>query len=75
MTVYPFILRGVDLAGIDSAKCPMDQRRRIWDHLAGDWKIDDLASLAETIEFAQLGPRIEAILAGKGAGRVVVAPQ
>ena len=75
MTVYPFILRGVDLAGIDSAKCPMDQRRQIWDHLAGPWKIDDLASLAETIDFDQLGPRIEAILAGKGAGRVVVAPQ
>jgi acrylyl-CoA reductase (NADPH) len=75
MTVYPFILRGVDLAGIDSAKCPMDQRRRIWDHLAGDWKIDDLASCAETIELEQLGPRVEAILAGKAAGRVVVAPQ
>jgi hypothetical protein len=43
--------------------------------LAGDWKIDDLASCAETIELEQLGPRVEAILAGKAAGRVVVAPQ
>ncbi len=38
-TVYPFILRGVNLIGIDSGACPMDIRLKIWKKLSGEWKI------------------------------------
>ena len=40
ISVYPFILRGVSLQGIDSAECPMQERSYIWEKIAGPWKID-----------------------------------
>ena len=74
LTVYPFILRGVTLAGIDSAQCPMASRREIWIKLAGEWKPDDLASLATRIDLSQLDEKIADILAAAIRGRVVVVP-
>ena len=74
LTVYPFILRGVSLIGIDSAKCPMDNRLKIWSKLADEWKLDVLDKLAETIDLAGLDERVQAILAGKITGRVLVRP-
>ena len=72
MTVYPFILRGVSLVGIDSAQCPMDSRLELWRHLATDWKLPDLDSLAQSVPLAEVGGKVEQILAGKIKGRVVV---
>jgi len=73
-TVYPFILRGITLVGIDSQKCPMPERRRIWQRLAGEWKLDALADITRTITLAQVGEEIQQMLAGKALGRVVVEP-
>jgi hypothetical protein len=53
----------------------MDERLRLWDKLAGEWKIDDLAALAKTIGLNQLEPSIQAILAGNVIGRVLVEPK
>lgn len=72
-TVYPFILRGVTLAGIDSAWCPQPRREEVWKLLAGEWKPDDLDSIATTIRLDQLADRIPRILAGQSTGRTVVA--
>lgn len=72
LTVYPFILRGVTLAGIDSAQCPMPQRRQIWEKLAGDWKPAGLEKLARECSLAQLAGEIDRTLAGQQCGRVVV---
>ena len=74
LTVYPFILRGVSLIGIDSAKCPMESRSPIWSKLAGEWKLDGLDAMAETIDLTGLDERVQAILAGKITGRVLVRP-
>ncbi|HVU90307.1 MAG TPA: YhdH/YhfP family quinone oxidoreductase [Pirellulales bacterium] len=74
LTVFPFILRGVDLAGIDSAECPMATRRKLWQHLATDWKPACLPRLATEIGFRELGAKVEQILAGQVAGRVLVKP-
>ena len=74
LSVYPFILRGVTLAGIDSAQCPMPARREIWTKLAGKWKPDDLPSLATRVDLSQLDEKITAILAGQIRGRVLVVP-
>jgi putative YhdH/YhfP family quinone oxidoreductase len=71
INVYPFILRGVSLVGIDSAYCPMDTRRRVWSKLAGDWKID-LESLATEVGLDGLEEEIGLILRGGLKGRVVV---
>jgi acrylyl-CoA reductase (NADPH) len=72
LTVYPFILRGVSLIGIDSAESPLALRRAVWEKLAGDWKLPHLDRLATTISLAELDGHLDLILAGKERGRVVV---
>jgi putative YhdH/YhfP family quinone oxidoreductase len=73
LTVYPFILRGVSLSGIDSAECPMPRRIELWNHLASDWKPAMLDSLAsQTVELDGLGRQIDRILRGETMGRVLV---
>lgn len=73
-TVYPFILRGVKLAGIDSDQCPMPKRRELWTNLASDWKPTELDMLARTVTLNGLPAEVETILAGGISGRVVVQP-
>lgn len=74
-TVYPFILRGVKLIGIDSAQCPMSLRSKVWQQLASDWKPDNLEAIATEINLAQLPEKISAMLSGKNIGRVLVKPK
>ena len=61
ITVYPFILRGVTLAGIDSAKCPRPQRIEMWQRLADDWRIDQFDDLANEATLAASGDRGSAV--------------
>jgi len=72
LNVFPFILRGVSLVGIDSQNCPMDTRVQIWKKLAKDWKPADMNFLSKTISLEELDENIELILKGKQKGRVVV---
>ena len=72
MNVYPFILRGVSLIGIDSVNCPDDTRRQVWEKLAGDWKPERLEEMVTEVSLQGLEEKIPAILAGQVRGRVVV---
>ncbi len=72
LTVYPFILRGVALLGIDAAECSMEIRKQVWEKLAGPWKIDTLEGLARIITLAELDHNIELMLQGRLKGRVVL---
>lgn len=72
LTVYPFILRGVHLVGIYSANCPMDKRLKIWDKLAGPWKLEGLDRITHVIPLEELPLTIDQMLAGKTTGRTVV---
>ncbi len=72
LTVYPFILRGVILVGIDSAQTPMDKRSRIWDKLANEWKPDILDEIYKEVSLEELLTEIDLILEGKQTGRVIV---
>lgn len=74
VNVFPFILRGVRLLGIDSQNCPMDLRTRIWEKLAGEWKLDQLKALSTEISMDELGEHIELMLQGKKKGRTLVNP-
>jgi acrylyl-CoA reductase (NADPH) len=74
-TVYPFLLRGVTLYGIDSAKCPRPERLEIWRRLAGEWRLDNLASIVREITLAETPSAVEEMLAGKSFGRVLVRPR
>jgi acrylyl-CoA reductase (NADPH) len=75
LTVYPFILRGVTLAGIDSAKCPRPQRLEMWQKLAGSWRVDQLDDLNDEITLDELSDRVQKIFAGQLVGRTVVVPK
>lgn len=72
LTVFPFILRGVTLTGIDAAWCPIPLRHHTWDLLADEWKLDCLDEVSEFIDLEKLPPRFDEILAGRVTGRVVV---
>ena len=72
LSVYPFILRGVTLAGIDSANCPMPRRRDIWAKLASDWKVPHLERIAREITLGGLPAKVDAILHGQIHGRTII---
>jgi acrylyl-CoA reductase (NADPH) len=72
MTIYPFILRGITLIGIDSATTAMPRRRTIWDNFAGPWKLSNLDAFSSTIGLEDLDAHIEKILMGGQMGRRVV---
>ena len=72
LTVYPFLLRGVTLDGIDSAQCPRPNREKIWELLSGEWKLSQLEDVRTVIGFSDLEDAIGDILAGKVVRRVVL---
>jgi len=72
LSVYPFIIRGVRLIGIDSARCSMKIRERVWCRLATDFKFSQLEELATVISLEQLDEAIEAMLMGNLRGRVAI---
>lgn len=72
LTVFPFILRGVSLFGIDSQHYPKEPRQALWKKLAHDWKPENLKDMATHITLHQLGPAIENMLKGRLKGRTVV---
>ena len=71
-TVLPFILRHVNLLGIDSAELPQPQKAEIWNKLAGPWHLDGLEYLAAPLKLETLSDAIDRILAGKMVGRGLV---
>jgi putative YhdH/YhfP family quinone oxidoreductase len=71
-TVLPFILRGVNLLGIDSVEMPMDRRRAAWQRIATDLKPTHLATIGHDIGLDELDAALTEILAGGARGRSVV---
>jgi putative YhdH/YhfP family quinone oxidoreductase len=74
-SVFPFILRGVTLAGIDSVECPRLQRERIWSNLAGAWNVPIVDELITEVRLAGVADQVARILKGEVTGRVVVRPE
>jgi len=71
-SIYPLILRGVSLMGIDSGNCLMEDRLQIWKNLADEWKPSNLEMLGRECPLDDLPREIEKILRGGQAGRVLV---
>ncbi len=71
-TVLPFILRHVNLLGVDSVELPIGEKRRIWGRLAGEWKLERLRDLARPLALDDLPGAIDTILEGRMVGRGVV---
>jgi putative YhdH/YhfP family quinone oxidoreductase len=72
LNVYPFILRGVSLFGIDSVQCKRKLREEIWQKIASDWKIDQLDDFSNQVYLKDLNEQIDKMLAGNSKGRVIV---
>ena len=70
-TVFPFILRGITLKGIDSAESSIDYKSYLWSKLASEWKVD-LHKSTKMIALDELSLEIDKILAGKQIGRVLI---
>ncbi|MEM9475261.1 MAG: acryloyl-CoA reductase [Pseudomonadota bacterium] len=71
-TVIPFLLRGVNLLGIDSVMQPYDNRVRAWERVAKDLPMDKVAAMIQPATLADLPELGAAILKGQVKGRVVV---
>lgn len=78
-TVMPFILRGVNLLGIDSVQTPIDRRRAVWQRIATDlrpsWLDDTSVMGAEVVGLEGVPAEMDRILAGGMRGRVLVDPR
>lgn len=75
LTVYPFILRGVTLAGIDSAKCPRKPRLEVWEKLSGNWNVvESLLPLVREVTLSEVPGEVNAMLTGTNHGRILVKP-
>ena len=71
-TVMPFILRGVNLLGVDSVELPLKSKTDIWEKLSVEWRPKDLEELATEISFAQLPDYLEKVLNGNAVGRYLL---
>lgn len=72
-TVFPFILRGVSLLGVDSVQCPNDLRAELWRRLADDLRPRNLDSIAtDEVDLDGLPAALDRVLAGGNQGRTLV---
>lgn len=72
LTVFPFILKGVSLIGIDSQKCPKNVRNIVWAKLAKDWKLDNLSEVCVEKGLSEVSACVDEMMAGTLKGRVIV---
>ncbi|BDH60447.1 putative quinone oxidoreductase YhfP [Lysinibacillus sp. PLM2] len=72
-TVFPFILRGINLLGVDSVYCPMETRAKTWERLATDFKPTNLDSfIQQEVTLQELPDALPTLLEGKARGRIIV---
>jgi len=70
--VFPFILRGVNLLGVDSVELPLEVKAHIWQEFATHWNLECLEAICTEVSLEQLPTMIDAIYLGKQKGRVLV---
>ena len=71
-SIFPFILRGNALIGIDSVEIPLKNKDHIWEHFAHDWVLEGLDKITKEVSLDNLEVEIESILSGNQVGRVLV---
>src|SRR5207247_9839409 len=72
-TVFPFILRAINLLGIESVNCPMELRRQIWHRLASNYKPRQLLdTIGHEVPFEALPQALATILKGGVRGRTII---
>ena len=69
-SIFPFILRGLSLLGIDSAETLIDVKKEIWNNFASDWKLEKINDHIKDVGLEELSSEINKILKGQQVGRV-----
>ena len=70
-SVFPFILRGVQLCGIDSAESSIELKKELWNLLSNQWSLD-LSNQTKIVSLNEIEEEINKILQGNQVGRVVI---
>lgn len=70
--VFPFILRGIKLIGIDSVECSLDKKQSAWDKLAGKFRIKGIENIVYEIDLYEIAQTYQKLLDGKAIGRYIV---
>lgn len=71
-SVLPFILRGVNLLGVDSVQLPLSTKTAVWKKLASEWKLSNLEEISTDIGFSELETSLALVLNGQATGRFVL---
>ena len=71
-TIFPFIMRGINLLGVSASQTTMNNRKKIWEKLANEWKPNNLDELVKDCSLDSLGTEIDSIYNGNQKGRIVV---
>ncbi|MBL6691335.1 MAG: YhdH/YhfP family quinone oxidoreductase [Pseudomonadales bacterium] len=71
-TVLPFILRNVNVLGVDSVELAIEEKNRAWAHLASDWKVPGLEDMVVETDLDGLSAEVDRIFAGGVTGRTLV---
>ncbi|ALO46113.1 YhdH/YhfP family quinone oxidoreductase [Pseudohongiella spirulinae] len=71
-SVFPFILRGVNLLGVDSVNLPIEHKRQMWNKLAGNWKPAQLRRLHSSVKLEDLSDALDQVFQGRSTGRLVL---
>lgn len=71
-TVLPFILRGINLLGVDSVEIPLPEKEAVWNKLAGNWRCPKTEASARDIGRAELKEALASFLRGASVGKVVL---
>ena len=72
-SIFPFILRGLSLFGIDSAESLIDVKEEIWNNFSSNWKLENIDENIKDISLDELPSEIDKILKGEQIGRVRIA--
>lgn len=71
-SVFPFILRGVNLLGIDSVNLSIEHKARIWEKFATEWRLSNLERMALEIRLQDLPAALDTLQKGRGVGRTLL---
>ena len=71
-SVFPFILRGINLVGIDSAEASINKKAEIWYNFANHWKLDGIQNISKNVDMYGMMDEIKTIFEGRQVGRVVL---
>lgn len=71
-TVLPFILRGVNLLGVDSVEIPLEHKVSVWNRFSGEWACPETERSAKVVGRGQLDALLKAFLKGESAGKIIL---